>query len=243
MPDLARAEALRLRDGYGARVKGLVVGLAVGLAALVWLALELTEASPAVVGAGALVLGVGAALLVAGYLERLVLTRERALLDAAHRMERPTASPPGAPPSGSLELAYDALLETVARIAADRDRFESAVNGIDAGVIAIDAQDRVTVANPALRDLFGLTGDPLGRDYTELVPSTIEDCVVAARDGRTARLEFEPPGDERKQYVAYAAPRDLGGGVAVVIRDITSIRLLERVRRDFVANVSHELRT
>lgn len=243
MPDAARAEAERLREGYVARARALVLLLVVGLVLAVVLALALAPEATAAVAVGALALGVGAALLVARHLELLVLARERALLEAAHRLERPTTSPPGEPPSGSLEVAYDAILEIVRRIAADRDRFESAMNGIDAGVIAVDAQDRVTVANPALHDLFPFAEDPLGRDYKELVPSAIEDCVVAARDGRTARLEFEPPGEERRQYVAYAAPRDLGGGVAVVIRDITSIRLLERVRRDFVANVSHELRT
>jgi two-component system phosphate regulon sensor histidine kinase PhoR len=123
-------------------------------------------------------------------------------------------------------------------------RYEDIVMGMDAAVFAIDGSGTITVANPALEDLFQLDASPVGEPYIEIldVPQ-LQDAVNEALEGRSTRIELDLPGPSRRIAVAYASPQKGGQGAAVQLRDITGIRHLERVRRDFLANVSHELRT
>ncbi|TNF32440.1 MAG: PAS domain-containing protein [Deltaproteobacteria bacterium] len=137
----------------------------------------------------------------------------------------------------------DRLARAVGRLAEQRDRYASVLRGMDAAVFAIDEDERITVTNPAMLELFALEVDPIGAHYLDVVPPAVEDCVSEAQHGRAARVELELPGDERRNVVAYGSPLGEGPGVAVVCRDVTAVRHLERIRRDFVANVSHELRT
>jgi len=238
----------RVFPAYGLRLTAVFAGLLVAVLLGTWAAL-----AAALDGHGeqlgkvfltaiavSVVLSLGAAVVV----ERWLARAGRRLLGAVARMERRgRAFRKLRRPVGDVEQIHDRLLDSVARIAEERDRFESVLKGMDAGVLALDAEERITVTNPALLDLLGVSGDNLGRHYLEVLPLQLEDCVTPAREGRSARVEFELPGPQRRHLVAYASPRDAGGGLSVVLRDVTAIRHLERVRRDFVANVSHELRT
>jgi len=192
-----------------------------------------------------------------GLVALLVVTlgaRERATLDrlarAAARAEE-RAQPLGALPRPAAERSPDDLdriadrfARAYGRLAEQRDRYASVLHGMDAAVFAVDEDERITVTNPAMLELFGLEADPVGRPYLEVVPPAVEDCVHEAQEGRVTRVEIELPGDERRHVVVYGSPLGTAGpGVALVLRDVTAVRHLERVRRDFVANVSHELRT
>ena len=151
------------------------------------------------------------------------------------------------------ELA-DELAETYRRLARDlvrvdsslaeeHSRFQAVLNGMDAGVFAVDGEQRITLTNPALLEMFELSLPALGRDYRELLPlPALHDAVVEAQKGRLVRVELQVPGLQTRTFVANASPQGTGAGAAVVLRDVTSVRHLERVRRDFVANISHELR-
>ena len=198
-------------------------------------------------------LALAAGLGLAAVLAVVLGSRERASLErlarAAARAEE-RAQPLGAIPRPASRLGaedLDRLAERLGRaygrLAEQRDRYASVLRGMDAAVFAIDEDERITVTNPAMLELFGLETDPVGRRYLEVVPPAVEDLVHEAREGRVTRGEFELPGEERRHIVAYGSPLGSGPGVAVVLRDVTAVRHLERIRRDFVANVSHELRT
>jgi two-component system phosphate regulon sensor histidine kinase PhoR len=115
------------------------------------------------------------------------------------------------------------------------------VNAMVEGVIASDRRGRIVTANPAARMLLGYAADSPMPD----LPSLFRDKV--ARDAIDRVLAGEAVNncevDLDERVVALNA-RPLGSnGAVVVLHDLTAIRRLEAVRRDFVANVSHELKT
>ncbi len=109
------------------------------------------------------------------------------------------------------------------------------------GVAATDPEGRIVFCNSALRRLFDFAPDtplPGLRDlFRRGDARAIVDDVLAG----SAVLGREVTVDERTVLVT-ARPLPTGGAV-VCLHDITDLRKLETVRRDFVANVSHELKT
>jgi two-component system phosphate regulon sensor histidine kinase PhoR len=109
------------------------------------------------------------------------------------------------------------------------------------GVIAADERGRAVTANAAARRLLGYHVSEELPDLQELFRAK------AAREVVNAVLEGRPVQDREldvdgRAILMNARPLPSGGAV-LVIHDLTEIRRLEAVRRDFVANVSHELKT
>ena len=119
------------------------------------------------------------------------------------------------------------------------------VSSMREGVLVTDEEGFTRLANPAFRHLFGINGEVEGLTPLEVTRQTaLEDLIVTTLttgEPRSAEIELKSPTD---RTVALATAR-LGDGVGAVIvaRDITEVVLLGRMRRDFVANVSHELKT
>jgi two-component system, OmpR family, phosphate regulon sensor histidine kinase PhoR len=115
------------------------------------------------------------------------------------------------------------------------------VNAMVEGVISCDARGRVLTANPAARRLLGY-GDDLPLPPLQLLfhDKAAREAVDATLSGKTVE-DREVQLDERTCLLS-ARPLPEGGAV-VVLHDLTELRRLEVVRRDFVANVSHELKT
>ena len=151
--------------------------------------------------------------------------------------------------AGAIEILRGQLVERGRTIGRQGTQQEAVLGSMIEGVLAVDASQRIVSINRAAADLLGL--DPttvLGRPIQEVVRNadlrqfalqaidcreTVEDDLVlrAARD-RTLRVRGTPLNDPSGE-----------GGAVIVLNDITDIRHLENVRRDFVANVSHELKT
>ena len=116
---------------------------------------------------------------------------------------------------------------------------------MDPAVIVIDTDDSVLLANPAARALGIVRGSRL------LVPDLLEVAREVRAEG-SRRTDVRLPGD-----LVGAGPRLVGvhgvrlesgtvpspGPIALVLQDVTEARRVEAVRRDFVANVGHELKT
>jgi two-component system, OmpR family, sensor histidine kinase SenX3 len=118
------------------------------------------------------------------------------------------------------------------------------VDAIDIGIVVVDRDEAVVFANPAARSMLLLDADRLGVAALSTLVREVTDSGVAssvAVDLATTRR-----GPDRVTYMVQATPlRDDGRVASVVLRfsDVTETRRLELVRRDFVANVSHELKT
>ncbi len=204
------------------------------------------RAQAAVLGAALLALLVGALLaLVAGRSIARPLTQ---ITTAARAIAAGT--PPRFPRSGVPDI--DALVQALRQMHRQlADRFEelrreqaetaALVESMVEGVIAADGRGRVVTANPAARRLLGY--DPLDpvHDLAELIRAKAAREVVDAVLGGASVQDREVELDGRS-VLLNARPLPAGGAV-LVMHDLTELRRLEAVRRDFVANVSHELKT
>jgi two-component system, OmpR family, phosphate regulon sensor histidine kinase PhoR len=129
----------------------------------------------------------------------------------------------------------------------DKHRTEGIIAAMSSGVVVFDRDARVVLANQSIQTLLDLHGDAARRIPMELVrhPS-IERAVRTALDGSDTPA-IEVTAGREKVLLATAAPvRALSGNVelvVVVFHDLTEVRRLEKMRKDFVANLSHEFKT
>lgn len=120
------------------------------------------------------------------------------------------------------------------------------INGMGEGVLAIDDDSRVVLANRRFVELFGLDAGFVGRPMGEVVRNAAMFAGfdrALARQESTERFLMHAAGDERNiEMRAFPLPsRDIAA-VALFI-DITRLEQLERMRREFIADFSHEART
>ncbi len=154
---------------------------------------------------------------------------------------------------GMLAAALQRLSAEIARRLAEASlseaRLRAMLKGMVEGVVAVDESDRVLFCNDAARDLLDPSGGDLeGRHVWERVRiAGLGELLEEARDERgLVQAELSVVRDGMlHSFDAQASPFSGGGaaGVVAVLHDITELRRLENVRRDFVANVSHELKT
>lgn len=201
-----------------------------------------------------LLLFVGA-LLMASLMGRLFTGSLRRLRNKVMHLAREQ----GPPPPSTWELhevaAVGAAAERVAaRVAAreaelERGSAELAVllDTVSEGILQLDADGRIERANPRARALLRLEEDSFGRRVgTQVRNAELRRILERATAGEPVS-NAELTLDERRLLVSAqplpATPERAGVGAVVGFVDLTEVRRLEGVRRDFVANVSHELKT
>jgi PAS domain S-box-containing protein len=121
------------------------------------------------------------------------------------------------------------------------------VASLGEGLLAIDPRGRVVVANPRVGEMFGSGRDLIGRSVLEVVR---KQSVVAALDkalrgeASTDRVSVGA-GDDQRQIEVRAVPVEASPEIAAVALfiDITTIERLQRIRKDFLEDFSHEVRT
>ena len=114
------------------------------------------------------------------------------------------------------------------------------------GVVAIDSKGKILYVNPALQNLFGiLEPDAVGRSFLEVIRSHELESVLreAAASGQTqtSRLTLYTP--IQATLSVHAVPLGEGDAVVAVLHDVSEYQQLDTMRREFVANASHELRS
>lgn len=136
-----------------------------------------------------------------------------------------------------------ATAETIARLDEERRRLRVILEAMNDGVAVTDARGRVVLCNRVMRETAGWKDDPEGRPLSDLLraPGAME-VVQGAIEGRTGVREATVAHPRPAQLLVSASPLPAGQGAVVVVHDTTEVHRLHRVRRDFVANVSHELR-
>ncbi|MCC9608717.1 PAS domain-containing protein [Blastopirellula sp. JC732] len=136
----------------------------------------------------------------------------------------------------------------VDQLTAESNRLKTVLGSMVEGVIAVDAQQRVLLANRAVRKLLAIRADDVvGRPLLELTRNrSLDDSFRAAiASDEPYRHEFEVSTTPRRilSLQANRLPGDPCPGVVMVLHDVTELRRLENMRREFVSSVSHELKT
>ena len=154
----------------------------------------------------------------------------------------------GGPPSSTLDEAVERLEGTVerhfAKQAATRvtaDRLVGALDAIPQGIVLADAGGKVVFRNRIA------AGFLTARHGDALVAPLIDELIASAVGGTASERTIELFGPPKRSLQLRAVPLDGDGdgegGAFLVVEDISERQRLESVRRDFVANISHELKT
>ncbi len=153
-----------------------------------------------------------------------------------------------APLVEALELARSRLLERFTSLQDSRQQLRTVLNSMLEGVIAVDDAQRVLMINESACRMFRLQENAaLHRPLWEQVRNQQLSAWLteALREGKSVAGELELPAPALRilHVRAAALPAPEHAGAVIVASDVTELRRLERVRREFVANASHELKT
>jgi two-component system, OmpR family, phosphate regulon sensor histidine kinase PhoR len=128
-----------------------------------------------------------------------------------------------------------------ARSAREASEVSVLLDTISEGILQLDRAGVIVRANPAAQTLLGLRSATPGQPVTSLIRHAelrrLLERAVAGETIPAAEIALE-----EQRLIVSARPLDSAGTV-IAFMDLTQVRRLESVRRDFVANVSHELKT
>jgi signal transduction histidine kinase len=177
-------------------------------------------------------------------------------LAAGDLARRPSISAPGevGEVADAVHRLADQLGARFHALAAEEALLEALTESLAEGVVAVDARGQVVRVNATARRLLRLRdAPPFPADYLPR-ERVLRDALALALAGRTlaagddgAAYGGEPDAQSELHVhgrtLALTARPLAGGGAVLAFYDLTRVRRLEAVRRDFVANVSHELKT
>lgn len=164
----------------------------------------------------------------------------------------PNATPDKSDELGQIGHAFEKMrseLDTrVDQLNANSERLKAVLENMVEGVLAVNPAEQILLANEASRELLEIPPGTIdGRPLLEVTRSlAVHNAVVAAlADSHPVQREFESTGKHRRMLSLRATrmPGQPCPGVLVVLHDVSELRRLENLRREFVANVSHELKT
>ena len=133
------------------------------------------------------------------------------------------------------------LSDYVAEISSQKDTLNAVVNNISEGIIALEVDGKVQLFNKAITKLLSAEF-VLGKFYWELVrePEMVSliEKVISGKKKIKSQIEIND-----KQLICTGVASDSGNHIIISIFDITDIIELSKIKKDFVTNASHELKT
>lgn len=166
-----------------------------------------------------------------------------------HRLYVPESLEMGALAQAMNKMA-DQLYERIKTETRQKNELIAVLSGMVEGVMALDTQDNIISINSAAAGFFNLpTSSPAGKNISDLVRNlAFLDFFNKARNSMENLEADIPLNDQRKRTIHIrTAPlldeKNRRSGTLIVFSDVTTLRRLETMRRDFAANVSHEIKT
>jgi len=137
------------------------------------------------------------------------------------------------------------LKEAMILVTAERDRMATVLESMSDAIFVVDGEGRVTMTNKSAEKVLQVPRDAVtGRHLIEVVrdheiDALLQQCLKT-RTQQTGLVELR----SKRQFLGViATPFQEDNGCLLLIQDLTELRTLETVRRDFITNLSHELRT
>lgn len=151
--------------------------------------------------------------------------------------------------SDSIHRLADQLRDQLERANREKEQLQAVLNSMVEGVLVVDTEMNVVLANARLATLLGVTGSDANLTLTQFVRHVdLETSLrrAAKTDEPISKvISVKHPMERILQLHAIRFPTGPGQrlGTVAVLHDMTEVAQLERMRREFVANASHELRT
>lgn len=151
---------------------------------------------------------------------------------------------------GKLGMALSSMAEKLKALFTEvefkKSQLEATLEAMTEGVMAVSADGTVIQINDSFVTMFSVEGESLGKPYWEVVRNTdvthLLARVIETKEGATREITLVYP--TARSYIAKAQPlHEPALGAIVVLFEITELKMLSKIKADFVANVSHELRT
>ncbi len=144
----------------------------------------------------------------------------------------------------------EVLHEKIRKADEEKRKLEAVFAGMSEGVMVLDAEDRIESVNRGMEEMTGRpAGDMVGRTILEAFRNVeLHDLLERFRKSETTVCGEIDLGNDRPKTmdVTISAVQGGYGGerkTMLVFHDVTRLKMLERIRTDFVANVTHEIRT
>ncbi len=140
------------------------------------------------------------------------------------------------------------LQNTINEVSTERNKLTAILTNMVDGVIAVDAGNKLIMANPVVEKAFGFkAGENMGKGLKEInIHQELEEYFLEVRDSReeiSGELEFEQHVFQLNVSPLLSENNKEFLGSVAVLQDITSQKKLEKMQKEFIADVSHELRT
>ncbi len=149
----------------------------------------------------------------------------------------------------TLNLMSQKLSEKLTQITTDRTQLQTILSSMIEGVMAVDRQGKVMLVNDALSRMFELNTTFIGKPHFEVIRdhelNEFIREVLSSKQEKRQDISFIHPRERDFMIQSAIVEKERKGAIFAlfVFHDISELKRLERVRKDFVANVSHELKT
>lgn len=138
----------------------------------------------------------------------------------------------------------DRLQLTLSDVMDKQNRLEAILKSMDSGVIAVDKNYKVIMINPYAKKIFGVDKDIIGQNLMDNIRDFEFENVFKNNKDEYREIKILWPSErELRIKTADIINQSQHIGTVAVVQDITDIKRLENMRSQFVANVSHELKT